>query len=268
MSFVTRLRDKTNRVLAATVRTRGVSMRNSRPIVSFTFDDFPKSAVSTGASLLEQRDVCGTFYCVSAFCGAFAEEQTCYDLEDLRRLNEAGHEIGCHTASHVRVSRSDRTQILREVDTNAKFIFDTLGDVRLTTFAYPFGDLNLGAKLLLQQRFAACRTTSPGHNCSVADLGGLKSQALDAKTTASSVARYIEDAVSENAWLIFFTHDVSDSPSAYGCTPEILKTAISQSIAAGCEVLTVRNALGKIGFGGEAPRRYGVQKRLADIICA
>jgi len=243
-------------------------MRNSRPIVSFTFDDFPKSAVSTGARLLEERDVCGTFYCVSTFCGAFAEEQTCYDLDDLRRLNENGHEIGCHTASHVRLSRSDRIQILREVDSNARFVLDTLGDVRLTTFAYPFGDLNLGAKLLLQQRFAACRTTSPGHNCGVADLGALKARALDSKTTASSVAKNIEDAVSANAWLIFFTHDVSDSPSAYGCTSAVLEAAISESIAAGCEILTVRNALGKIGFGGETPRRYGVQKRLADVICA
>jgi peptidoglycan/xylan/chitin deacetylase (PgdA/CDA1 family) len=44
-------------------------MRNRRAIVSFTFDDFPSSAVSNGARLLEDHGARGTFYLTGSYCG-------------------------------------------------------------------------------------------------------------------------------------------------------------------------------------------------------
>jgi hypothetical protein len=48
---------------------RTVAMRNRRAIVSFTFDDFPSSAVSNGARLLEDHGARGTFYLTGSYCG-------------------------------------------------------------------------------------------------------------------------------------------------------------------------------------------------------
>ena len=37
-------------------------MGNDRPLISFSFDDFPRSALFTGGALLEQYGVAGTYY--------------------------------------------------------------------------------------------------------------------------------------------------------------------------------------------------------------
>ncbi|HMK88167.1 MAG TPA: polysaccharide deacetylase family protein [Methylocystis sp.] len=249
MSFTTRLRSKANGTLARALATRTVSMRNARPVVSFTFDDFPKSAALCGARLIERHGGCGTFYCASSFCGVANSGETFFDADDLAALTASGHEIGCHTASHLRVSTCARAQLEQDLERNARFVAERLGDVRLSTFAYPFGDIGLGAKLQLQGRFAACRSSFPGLNRGVADLGALKAERLySGRVDAASVERSVEAAASANAWLIFYTHDVSEDPSAFGCTPTLLETALKAANAAGCEILTVRNALGRIAF--------------------
>ena len=100
-----------SRALAAvrhSVRTalfsRTVAMRNRRAIVSFTFDDFPQSAVLNGARLLENHGARGTFYLTGSYCGRVVDNVPQYGAEDLAVLAQAGHEIGCHTFSHPRVS--------------------------------------------------------------------------------------------------------------------------------------------------------------------
>jgi hypothetical protein len=47
----------------------------------------------------------------------------------------------------------------RDIEENARFLRENFGDVRMSTFAFPFGDMDLPSKLTLQQRFAACRSS-------------------------------------------------------------------------------------------------------------
>jgi hypothetical protein len=53
----------------------------------------------------------------------------------------------------------------------------------------------------------------------------------------------IQRALHEHGWLIFYTHEVSDSPSPYGSTPRMLDWALSRLAAARIEILPVREAL-------------------------
>jgi len=46
----------------------------------------------------------------------------------------------------------------------------------------------------------------------------------------------------ERGWLIFSTHDVSDSPTPYGCTPEMFTRVLDWSLASGAIVLPVAEA--------------------------
>ena len=77
--------------------SRTIAMPNRRAIVSFTFDDFPQSAVSNGARLLEEHGARGTFYLTGSHCGRVLDEAPQYGAKDLAALVQAGHEIGCHT---------------------------------------------------------------------------------------------------------------------------------------------------------------------------
>ncbi len=119
----------------------------------------------------------------------------------------------------------------------------------MTTFAFPFGDMNLGSKLLLQERFAACRTTAPGLNLGSVDLGALKAQRLYANAiNPEGVTRLIKEAAASNAWLIFYTHDVDERPGEYGCTTRLFEAALEAAFVEHCDILPVRDALGMIGF--------------------
>jgi hypothetical protein len=91
--FLEKLRDGAR----ALVSTRGVAMVNERPIVSFTFDGFAKSAALNAATTLERGGAGGTFYARRRLCGATVDGIAYYDLDDLRRLVDNGHEIGSHT---------------------------------------------------------------------------------------------------------------------------------------------------------------------------
>jgi peptidoglycan/xylan/chitin deacetylase (PgdA/CDA1 family) len=54
-------------------RVRDVAPR--RPIVSFTFDDVPVSALANGATILEKHGVRGTFYVAGGIAGAMHDGQ-------------------------------------------------------------------------------------------------------------------------------------------------------------------------------------------------
>jgi peptidoglycan/xylan/chitin deacetylase (PgdA/CDA1 family) len=248
-SLLEKVVGRANRMSASLVRTRTVRMVNEQPIVSFAFDDFPKSAVEVAGTMLEQRGAAGTYYLSRTFAGATVEGIEYYDLADVRRLIDNGHEIGCHTASHSHVPQLSRAKLVEEIKANAEFLRENFGDLRMTTFAYPFGDMDLPSKLYLQSRFAACRSNLPGSNSPVADLGALRSQALYSRSiTASAVAALVRQWAKPRSWLILYTHDVSDDPSPFGCTPALFEFALNAALDAGARVIPIRNALGPIRY--------------------
>lgn len=223
---------------------RTVAMRNRRAIVSFTFDDFPLSAALNGARLLEEHGARGTFYLTGSYCGRIVDDIRQYGAEELVALTTAGHEIGCHTFTHPRVSTLSATALSRELDLNADFLAHQLPGLELRTFAYPFGDLSFTATMRLQSRFAGCRSSQPGLNIATADLGRLRSTRLyDGLIGPEQVTHLIKQTATRTAWLIFYTHDVSQTPSRFGCTPLLFEHAVKSAISAGTEILPVDAAL-------------------------
>ena len=227
-----------------TAFSRTVAMRNRRAIVSFTFDDFPQSAVVHGARLLEDYGARGTFYLTGSYCGQVIDGVPQYCANDLAELAAAGHEIGCHTFTHRRVSTLSAMELNRELELNAAFAARHLPGIALRTFAYPFGDVSIAATMRLQSRFAGCRSIEPGFNSGSADLGRLRSvQLYDRLLSAEDVSDIIKRAVMRTAWLIFYTHDVTQTPSSFGCTPSLFEHAIKFAIAAGAEIRPILDAI-------------------------
>ena len=60
--------------------------------------------------------------------------------------------------------------------------------------------------------------------------------------------KILDEAKETNGWVIFFTHDVSDNPSPYGCLPRQLADVVQAVIDRGIEILPIKNAAGKIRF--------------------
>jgi peptidoglycan/xylan/chitin deacetylase (PgdA/CDA1 family) len=223
---------------------RTILMRNRKPIVSFTFDDFPRSSVINGARLLKENRARGTFYVTGSYCGRIVDDVRQYCAEDVVELVRAGHEIGCHTFTHPRVSKLSAAALKEEIEVNAAFLDRLLPGAELQTFAYPFGDVSFTATRQLQSTFAGCRGSEPGLNVGRADLGRLRSIRLyDRLLGREDVSDLIKQAMIRTAWLIFYTHDVDPTPSSFGCTPSLFEHALKSAISAGAEVLPVAAAI-------------------------
>jgi peptidoglycan/xylan/chitin deacetylase (PgdA/CDA1 family) len=244
-----------SRKAARHLPTKPFRMRNQAPLVSFTFDDVPDSAYLNGATVLEERGVRGTFYIAAGTCGTQDEHWRVITRDQVRALHAQGHEIGCHTFSHVNVETLSAATMNSECDRNRDLLRRLCGEAPLTSFCYPFGRLSLARKLQLQRRFDTCRSIYEGINAGTVDLALLKVIELyDRTLTAEKLDRALRETTARSGWLIFYTHDVADPPSWIGCSPALLRSTVEAVQATGLTCLPVRDALAAIGYradGGE-----------------
>jgi peptidoglycan/xylan/chitin deacetylase (PgdA/CDA1 family) len=238
------LAGKLTRLLARNLPTKKLTMRNTRPLVSFTFDDAAATACTAGAALLEQCHTRGTFYVSGEKCGKPSPTGRLATIEQLKALHANGHEIACHTFSHTPVVGISRQALASDLERNRLFLQGIVGQIPVGNFAYPYGDISFATKRYLGGRYDSCRATTPGVNADVADLGVLKSNALEqASISRQGVSHLITETVRRNGWLLFASHDVNDTPSQYGVRPEFLTFALRTALAAGCRLVTVAQAL-------------------------
>jgi peptidoglycan/xylan/chitin deacetylase (PgdA/CDA1 family) len=229
---------------------RPVPLENPEPIVSFTFDDFPRTAYSAGGPILEQFNARGTFYCSYGLMNTCNELGEHFCADDLDSLLDSGHELASHTYSHIS-SRSLSAAAFREDVEKGRRAVEKVTGTESSNFAYPFGHVTLRAKQSLGTSVTSARSVIPGFNGPEIDLNLLRGNSLYGNLDA---AGQVEELIAENAsrgtWLIFYTHDVRPNPSPFGCTPGLLESAVSCAAQIGCRILTVREALLEAGIGG------------------
>jgi len=226
----------------------GFFLRNRTPMVSFTFDDLPKSAVTNGARLLEEYGARGTFYVSGGEVGVDTPDWESGSAADVVDLYRRGHEIGCHTFSHIRLSTASRTQIKDEIERNGAFVQMPSGDYTMSSFAYLYGDVSITTKALLGGCFPICRGIWLGVNERYVDFTNLKAVPLERSFDHAQVLRILDKVTVSNGWVIFFTHDISEHPSPYGCKPSDLAWVVKAVLDRGIEILPIKNAAGKVRF--------------------
>jgi peptidoglycan/xylan/chitin deacetylase (PgdA/CDA1 family) len=215
-----------------------------RPVVSISFDDFPTSAWDIGGRILAHHGVRGSYYLSGNLCGTEFDGNRIIDADRLKEVVSAGHEIGCHTFNHQRLRSISAKHIKNEFEANQAFLNTVLPGEKLTTFAYPYGDVSPFSKQVASSHFAASRGVFTGVNAGRADLGLLSCVSLEPHVLAKrSATEWINEAVRSNGWLVFLAHDVSETPGYFGVTPDFLDDVIRTAIEAGCDILPVRDAL-------------------------
>jgi len=230
--------------MALLSRSRVELLRSDQPLVSFTFDDIPDSAATAGARILEAYGARGTFYVSAGLLGRSHGPWRFVAEDALPRLVEAGHEIGCHTFSHPDVQRVSLAELADELDANAARLAAIDPRIAPENFAYPYGGTGVAQKAAVARRFRSGRGTRHGLNHGRIDVAQLRAVSLyDHALTAAGLRSLITETVRRRAWLIFYTHDVADPPSGQGTSPALLAAALRDSIAAGCRVAPVREAL-------------------------
>ncbi len=231
-----------------------IPMRNTQGVVSFTFDDVPTSACTTGREILESHDCFGTYYVSGGLTGQPRDGDSgrFHDADELRALADAGHELGCHGFGHHSVQASDRATWTADLDRNEAFFAELGLDLAPRNYAYPLGHVTPAAKSEIGRRYVSARSVGRGLHKDSVDLAQLRATPIGpTETSEAEIAAMIDEAERERGWLIFVTHGVVEEPDPWGCTPQLLDFAVRKAAGSGCRVLTVAHALGHIAFRPE-----------------
>lgn len=246
--LLTRLSSSASRGAARYIPLRRHSLRNNGPLVSFTFDDVPDTAFTNGAAVLDSHGIKGTFYIAPGILGVRDEHWRVLSAEQVAELHRRGHEVGCHTFSHVKVQNLSHAEMARENALTRDAFRRICGPGEFNNFAYPYGVVSMPRKLQLQDEFGSCRGIYQEINARSVDLGLLRAFELyDRTLTPAAMEQLIDDTVRCNGWLIFYTHDVVDNPSWIGCSPGLLDAAARAAKARGVECVSIAEGLERIG---------------------
>lgn len=232
---------KVRRRLVRLQHRKPARLKLDRPTVSFTFDDVPASGALEGARILRAHDARGTFYiCAGLFdrdghMGRYAGEA------EIETLAEGGHEIACHTYSHLDCGAESDAAIVADTDRNVSAL-DAMG-LAMRHFAYPYGEVSPHAKRALNGRYGSLRAVHAGLVKSGSDLNQLPAVGVEGDHGEALARLWIERAVARKAWVILFSHDVSETPSRWGCTPGTLERLVVHAREQGCDIRTVGDVL-------------------------
>jgi len=191
-----------------------------RAAVSLSFDDARPSEIDNGLEILDRYGVKATFYVLP-----FNVEKR---LAGWKKAVANGHEIGNHTLTHpcsgnylwVRTALENCTlEIIEQDIEEANVAIERLLGVRPTTFAYPCGQafVSRGTEIksyvpVVAEKFAVGRNV--GDQClntpTFCDLAQVYSIELDG-LDFEQARQFIDRAVENGQWLIFYGHEVNPS---------------------------------------------------------
>jgi len=218
--------------------------------VSFTFDDAARTQYELGFPVAEAFGIRGTLFVVTGDADdatrevardkAALEDSPGGDAADyvptswamtwdeIRRVRDAGWEIGSHTHTHPHLPALSEAQVVQEMETALARIEAELG-VTAVSFAPPYGDFNRQTQELAMARHAyhvlALGQENKGHN----PIGAVDPARIDRFgvyhwTSPGSVCREMSRTESRQTWLVVMFHGFAEgTPGDYEIRVDALR---------------------------------------------
>jgi hypothetical protein len=217
-------------------------MRNEAPIISFTFDDFPRSAYYAGGAILGADGFRGTYYAALGLADTLEPVGEIFSRDDLVKLVADGHELGCHTFGHCHSWNTAPAAFERSIVDNALRLREWLPEISFKTLAYPLAGPRPNTKRRAARHFSCCRAGGQTYNAAVVDPALLSAYFLEKAKDLDSVKRMIDGNSGACGWLIFATHDVCEAASLWGCSTGFFEDVVRYASRSGAAVLPVGEA--------------------------
>ncbi len=228
---------------------RSADVRPDRPILSVTFDDFPRSAGVEGGRVLEAHDVRGTFYVASGLLDRRSDDWTVAGADAIVDLAARGHEMALHGHAHHPAPTMRTSAFAADLAANRAALRRLVPGLVNESYAYPYGLCGLPQKRWLSRTVRASRSVMTGINGGRVDLDFLRSVEISERSLRQTpMEAWLDRLVKDGGWLILFTHDVCDTPSPYGTTTRVLEAAIAGALKRGIAIMPVGQALDRCGI--------------------
>lgn len=251
-----RVRGRYQRASANYLFRRPMVLKSGVPLISFTFDDFPRSALLVGGGILKRYGLSGTYYASFGLMGKEAPTGKIFLSEDIAVLFEQGHELGCHTFAHCDSWDTGAPAFEQSVIENDHVLQRLFPGSSFSTFAYPISPPRPQTKRTMARYFACCRGGGQTFNVGAMDLNYLSACFMEqSRNTPGKLKSLIDQNREARGWLIFATHDVCAVPTPYGCTPKFFEEIVQYAIDSGAQILPVGQAMETLRAEPSSQRR-------------
>jgi glycosyltransferase involved in cell wall biosynthesis/peptidoglycan/xylan/chitin deacetylase (PgdA/CDA1 family) len=222
-----------------------------RPLISFTFDDFPRSALLAGGAILKRFGLAGTYFASFGLVGKETPSGQIFFPDDLTTLLEQRHELGCHTFTHCDSWATATKTFENSIIQNHAALDRLFPHCEFKTFSYPISLPRPKTKARIADYFLCCRGGGQTFNTGKTDLNQLSAYFLEkSRDNFQAVKDVIDHNRQACGWLIFATHDISNDPTPFGCTPEFFERLVEYAIGSGAQIVPVVEALEVLGAPG------------------
>jgi len=235
-----------------------VDLKPTFPAISFTFDDFPQSALHEGGAILNRYGICGTYYTSLGLMGQEMPAGVGFSVEDLQRAVAEGHELGCHTFAHCHAWKTRPNIFEKSIIENQNALTKLMPGTVFRTLSYPIYCPHPQIKRRAAKYFVCCRGggrslndgfvaenegRNPAFNVGTTDINNLQTYFLEkSRDNPKAVKDLIDENLKVRGWLIFATHDICLAPSPYGCTPSFFEDIVHYAVNSGSNVVPVGKA--------------------------
>jgi len=219
------------------------TISSERKIVSFTFDDVPKSTFENAVPILDKYKVSGTFYIALSLMEGISEKNL-YSRENLLKCIESGHELACHSFGHIHFFQTADSGFIKEDLKKNRSTLESLDlNASFENFSYPYGEQTIVSKRIVSRIYKSCRGTDNGINSGKVDLNSLKGIKLyENRNSKEKIDHLLKEFDRTGGWLVFYTHDVQENYTSVGCSPEYFEYVIKKCLAAGFEIKNMSQA--------------------------
>ncbi|MER5318544.1 polysaccharide deacetylase family protein [Streptosporangium roseum] len=223
-------------------------------VVSLTFDDGDATHTAT-ARMLEKRGMRGTFYINTDTIGRDAK----LTRRELAAIAKAGHEIGGHTLTHIRLTELTRSEQRTQICDDRRAL--VAWGYRPTTLAYPFGSVDADAKAVARQcgydaarrvgglKDWGCRGCQAGEDLRPRDRYEIRTPgSIRDDTLPRQMRQQVLNAEKSGGGLVALVfHQVCDGCGLYSVSPKVLDEFLGWLAAReshGTVVKTLHDAVG------------------------
>ena len=177
-----------------------------------------------------------------------------FEADDLTMLLEQGHELGCHTYSHCHSWETKPAAFEESVLENRAALRRIIPKGKFRNFSYPITLPRPMTKARITDYFLCCRGGGQALNVGKVDLNQVSAYFLEkGRHNAQAIKNLIDQNRQVRGWLIFATHDISDIPTPFGCTPDLFEQVVEYVVKSGAQILSVIKALEALGAPNSRP---------------
>ena len=235
-------------VVLAAVTTVHAGDKRTTGLVSLCVDDGHNDTFLNAYPILRADNILATSYVITDDVG----KPGYMNLSQIKHLQKAGWEIGSHSCSHSPMTLIAPDRSWHELNDSKKWFADN--GINASTFAFPYGDWNPNLTHMASKLYDLTRGT---YNDYIAYRTIPKNKfvmGVNLPTNNSLTFQYIERAIEEKSWIVFFFHQVDATGHVVGTGQDLHEIAdfIHQLVLeGGLKVVTVAGALKRLAHNAD-----------------